>query len=363
MRMCCAPSCCRSVFSWSVVFHHGGGQAVLGCRIRSGFSQGGRCRAFRRTCHLAAAASIWILSSRAFRRNSGEVPRWAPGGRPREDHDDGRQVGLWRFLLVLLCAGSSQEAILLGELIPEKAIEYKQTLQASNELVTLGSSPTMSNSYTVHLHRVCIMVCCYLLSRGAAALLVGGQGLAGRDVVLSGGEGTYVALLSTTAIAMSLPPRCAEPSPLVQSLLSHHLGIQCLMAQSVCTGRLGARLVLWVQDACLLSMLLEVNGHAPVYMYKCTYSHEPRLLLSSLKPYRPPARPPARAFAWSAGRPSSDRPADRPTARPIDRPVDVRPSARSTARPPVRLIDRPAGRPSVRAPGRPAARPFVRSLV
>ena len=55
---------------------------------------------------------------------------------------------------------------MLGELIPEKAIEYKQTLQASNELVTLGSSPTMSNSYTVHLHRVCIMVCCNFCREG-----------------------------------------------------------------------------------------------------------------------------------------------------------------------------------------------------
>jgi hypothetical protein len=32
-------------------------------------------------------------------------------------------------------------------------------VQASNELVTLGSSPTMCNAYKLHLHRVQIICC------------------------------------------------------------------------------------------------------------------------------------------------------------------------------------------------------------
>ena len=42
--------------------------------LRSGVSQGSRCRAFRRTCPLAAAGFLWISGSKAFRRNSGAVP-------------------------------------------------------------------------------------------------------------------------------------------------------------------------------------------------------------------------------------------------------------------------------------------------
>ena len=35
----------------------------------------------------------------------------------------------------------------------------KKALQASSEMVTLASSPTMQCAYTVHLHRVQLIIC------------------------------------------------------------------------------------------------------------------------------------------------------------------------------------------------------------
>ena len=51
------------------------------------------------------------------------------------------------------------DAILLDEITPKCAISIKKAVQASNELVTLGSSPTMCNAYKLHLHRVQIICC------------------------------------------------------------------------------------------------------------------------------------------------------------------------------------------------------------
>lgn len=51
------------------------------------------------------------------------------------------------------------DAILMDEITPQCAINIKKGMQASNELVTLGSSPTMCSAYTVHLHR-CQIICC-----------------------------------------------------------------------------------------------------------------------------------------------------------------------------------------------------------
>ena len=50
-------------------------------------------------------------------------------------------------------------AILFDELEPTCAIQMKKALQASNEMVTLASSPTMQCAYTVHLHRVQLIIC------------------------------------------------------------------------------------------------------------------------------------------------------------------------------------------------------------
>jgi hypothetical protein len=54
---------------------------------------------------------------------------------------------------------SQHKAILLDELAPKAAIQLKKLLQASNEVVVLGTSPTMVNAYTLHVHRVQIIVC------------------------------------------------------------------------------------------------------------------------------------------------------------------------------------------------------------
>ena len=54
---------------------------------------------------------------------------------------------------------AKHDAILLDEITPKCAISIKKTVQASNELVTLGSSPTMCNAYKLHLHRVQIICC------------------------------------------------------------------------------------------------------------------------------------------------------------------------------------------------------------
>ena len=51
------------------------------------------------------------------------------------------------------------DTILLDEISPGVAIKIKKAMQASNELVTMGASPTMCSSYTVHLHR-CQIICC-----------------------------------------------------------------------------------------------------------------------------------------------------------------------------------------------------------
>ncbi len=50
-------------------------------------------------------------------------------------------------------------AIVLDEIRPQVAITFKKALQASNELVTLGSSPTMCSAYNLYLHRVMIICC------------------------------------------------------------------------------------------------------------------------------------------------------------------------------------------------------------
>jgi hypothetical protein len=50
-------------------------------------------------------------------------------------------------------------AILLDEVTPRCCISIKKAMQASNEMVTLAVSPTMCNSYSVHLHR-CQIICC-----------------------------------------------------------------------------------------------------------------------------------------------------------------------------------------------------------
>ena len=55
--------------------------------------------------------------------------------------------------------GALYDAILMDEITPKCAIGIKKAMQASNELVTLGSSPTMCSAYTVHLHR-CQIICC-----------------------------------------------------------------------------------------------------------------------------------------------------------------------------------------------------------
>jgi hypothetical protein len=54
---------------------------------------------------------------------------------------------------------AKHDAILLDEITPKCAISIKKAVQASNELVTLGSSPTMCNAYKLHLHRVQIICC------------------------------------------------------------------------------------------------------------------------------------------------------------------------------------------------------------
>ena len=51
------------------------------------------------------------------------------------------------------------DAILLDEITPKVAISIKKAVQASNEIVTLGSSPTMCSAYKLHLHRVQIICC------------------------------------------------------------------------------------------------------------------------------------------------------------------------------------------------------------
>ena len=49
-------------------------------------------------------------------------------------------------------------AIVLDELSPKQAVVLKKLLQASNEPVVLGVSPTMVSSYTVHVWRARIIV-------------------------------------------------------------------------------------------------------------------------------------------------------------------------------------------------------------
>lgn len=62
------------------------------------------------------------------------------------------------------------KAILLDELSPERAIELKKLLQSSNEVVTLGASPTMSHAYELHVHGCMIMICTNEWAVGLARL-------------------------------------------------------------------------------------------------------------------------------------------------------------------------------------------------
>lgn len=58
------------------------------------------------------------------------------------------------------------KAILLDELSPQAAIRCKKMLQASNELVTMGVSPTMVASYCIHLWRTQVIVCSNVWASG-----------------------------------------------------------------------------------------------------------------------------------------------------------------------------------------------------
>ena len=51
------------------------------------------------------------------------------------------------------------DAVLLNEITAKCAIGIKKATQASNELVTLGSGPTMCSAYAVRLHRCQIIRC------------------------------------------------------------------------------------------------------------------------------------------------------------------------------------------------------------
>lgn len=64
----------------------------------------------------------------------------------------------------------AHDCIVLDELSPLFAIQIKKLLQASNEVVTLGSSPTMSHSYQVHAHRCMIIVCSNVWAAEMAAI-------------------------------------------------------------------------------------------------------------------------------------------------------------------------------------------------
>jgi len=56
--------------------------------------------------------------------------------------------------------------LLLDELSPRHAISLKKPLQASNELATMGVSPTMMSAYTIHTWKVRIVVCTNLWKTG-----------------------------------------------------------------------------------------------------------------------------------------------------------------------------------------------------
>jgi hypothetical protein len=57
---------------------------------------------------------------------------------------------------------SQFDTIILDELCPSRAMLLKKALQSSNEVITLGSSPTMVSSYHVRLFAVRIIICCNL---------------------------------------------------------------------------------------------------------------------------------------------------------------------------------------------------------
>jgi hypothetical protein len=57
---------------------------------------------------------------------------------------------------------SQFDTIVLDELCPSRAMLLKKALQSSNEVITLGSSPTMVSSYHVRLFAVRIIICCNL---------------------------------------------------------------------------------------------------------------------------------------------------------------------------------------------------------
>ena len=61
-------------------------------------------------------------------------------------------------------------AIVLDELSPKQVVVLKKLLQASNEPVVLGVSPTTVSSYTVHVWRTRIIVSTNLWNAGMRRL-------------------------------------------------------------------------------------------------------------------------------------------------------------------------------------------------
>lgn len=61
---------------------------------------------------------------------------------------------------------SFHRAVIFDELSPRAGILLKKALQASNEPVVMGVSPTMISSYTVHLWRIPLIVCTNLWDSG-----------------------------------------------------------------------------------------------------------------------------------------------------------------------------------------------------
>lgn len=51
-------------------------------------------------------------------------------------------------------------AILFDELSPKAALTLKKCLQAGNDTVQLGASPTMAHAYSLHVFKVAMIICC-----------------------------------------------------------------------------------------------------------------------------------------------------------------------------------------------------------
>ena len=66
--------------------------------------------------------------------------------------------------------GDRFSAILFDELSAKEGIKLKKCLQASNEPVVMGVSPTMMSAYTVHVYRTRIIVCTNLWAGGVRNL-------------------------------------------------------------------------------------------------------------------------------------------------------------------------------------------------